>query len=116
MCYKFSAPRDDTLTQYEGMSDSVEMDNQKRRCGAGGAWVLCVLAMSMAACERPDPETELDAAAASFSAGNYEDAALRLNYVVQLEPDNIRARELRGDIALLLGDYANAATEFVYAR
>ncbi len=71
--------------------------------------------MSLAACGRPDPGTELNAAAASFAAGNYKDAALRLNYVVQLEPDNIRARELRGDIALLLGDYANAATEFVRA-
>ncbi|MDH3545738.1 MAG: PEP-CTERM system TPR-repeat protein PrsT [Gammaproteobacteria bacterium] len=91
------------------------MDNRKRRRGAGGVWFLCVLVMSMGACGRPDPETELNAAAASFSAGNYEDAALRLNYVMQLEPDNIRARELSGDIALLLGDYANAATEFVHA-
>ncbi len=78
--------------------------------------MLYVLAVGMGGCERPDPETELDATAASISAGNYEDAALRLNYVVQLDPDNIRARELRGDIALLLGDYANAATEFERAR
>ena len=92
------------------------MDNRKRRCGVGGVWFLCVLVMSMGGCDRPNPETELNAAAASFSAGNYEDAALRLNYVVQLEPDNIRARELRGDIALLLGDYAYATTEFVHAR
>ncbi len=112
----FSARQDDTLTQLERILESVRMDYLKRRCRAAGVWLLFVLVMSMAACERPDPETELDAAAASFSAGDYEDAALRLNYVVQLEPDNIRARELRGDIALLLGDYANAATEFDRAR
>lgn len=92
------------------------MDNLIRCYGTGGAWLSCVLAMSMAACERPDPEMELNAAAASFAAGNYEDAGLRLNYVVQLEPHNIRARELRGDIALLLGDYAGAAAEFDHAR
>ncbi len=91
------------------------MDNRICCRGAGGAWLLCVALISMAACERPDPEMELNAAATSFSAGNYEDAALRLNYVLQLEPNNIRARELRGDIALLLGDYTNASAEFNYA-
>lgn len=87
----------------------------RRRGGAASVWFVCVLAMVLGGCERPDPETELDTAVASLSARNYEDAASRLNYVVQLEPDNIRARELRGDIALLLGDYANAASEFNYA-
>jgi len=93
----------------------VNMDSRKRLCRAVRVWFIYALIICMGACERPDPETELDAAVASFLAGNYEDAALRLNYVVQLEPDNIRARELRGDIALLLGDYANAVTEFVNA-
>ena len=78
----FSARQDDTLTQLERILESVRMDYLKRRCRAAGVWLLFVLVMSMAACERPDPETELDAAAASFSAGDYEDAALRLNYVV----------------------------------
>ena len=91
-------------------------DNRTSRRGASGFWLFCVLAVSLGACERPDPETELKTAAASFSAGQYEDAALRLNYVVQLEPDNIRARELRGDLALLLGDYINAAAEYDRAR
>jgi len=113
---RYSGTLSDTLTKFERMSDWVGMDNQKRRCGASGVWLLCVLVMGMGGCERPDPETELDAAAASFSAGNYEDAALRLNYVVQLEPDNPRARELRGDIALVLGDYGSAAAEFIRAR
>ncbi|MEQ9563787.1 MAG: PEP-CTERM system TPR-repeat protein PrsT [Woeseiaceae bacterium] len=93
----------------------MRIDFFRRRGGAASAWLVCVLVIGMGGCERPDPETELDAAAASFSASNYEDAALRLNYVVQLEPDNIRARELRGDIALLLGDYASAVTEFKLA-
>lgn len=94
----------------------MRMINLIRRRVAGGARLLCVLVMCLGACSRPDTQTELNAAAASFSAGNYEDAALRLNYVVQIEPDNIRARELRGDIALLLGDYTNAAIEFDRAR
>lgn len=111
----FSMHRNDTLALVERRSDSIKMDCLKNRWRATGGWYLFVLAISMGACERPDPEMELDAAAASFSARNYEDAALRLNYVVQLEPDNIQARELRGDIALLLGDYANAVAEFRHA-
>lgn len=91
------------------------MVNQIRCERAGGVCLLFVLALTMTACERPDPQFELDAAATSFSKRNFEDAALRLNYVVQLEPENIRARELRGDIALLLGDYPSAASEFNYA-
>lgn len=96
--------------------NSVRTDSRKRRCGAGRMWISCAFFICIAACGRPDPETELDAAAASFSASKYDDAILRLNYVVQLEPENIRARELRGDVALRLGDYQSAINEFNYVR
>lgn len=86
-------------------------------CGrSAGVLVLFVLAMGIGACGRPDPQAELDLATTEFLAGQYEDAALRLNYVVQVDPDNIRARELRGDIALLFGDYTGASAEFDRAR
>lgn len=94
----------------------MKLDSRNRLCLAVRAWIFCALIMCVGACERTDPEAELNAAAASFSAGDYEDAALRLNYVVQVEPDNIRARELRGEIALLLGDYVSAAAEFERAH
>jgi putative PEP-CTERM system TPR-repeat lipoprotein len=70
----------------------------------------------MAACGRADPETELDSASASFLAGDHRDAAVRLNYVVKMEPDNARARELRGDVSLFFGDFANAASDFRLAQ
>ena len=90
----------------------MKLDSRNRLCLAVRAWMLCALIICAGACDRTDPDSELNAAAASFSAGDYQDASLRLNYVVQVEPDNIRARELRGDIALLLGDYASADSEF----
>jgi putative PEP-CTERM system TPR-repeat lipoprotein len=67
-------------------------------------------------CGRLDPEAELAAAAASLSARNYSEAAIRLNNVIQAQPDNGDARRLRGELSVLLGDYAVAADELERAR
>jgi putative PEP-CTERM system TPR-repeat lipoprotein len=78
------------------------------------AWLGCALVV--AGCGRLDPEAELAVAAASVAAGNYGEAAIRLNNVVQVQPDNVEARRLRGELALVLGEYAEAAQELERAR
>ena len=67
-------------------------------------------------CGRVDPEAELAAARDSFAARRYSEAAIRLNNVVQAQPDNAEARKLRGDLALVTGDYPSAAAELDRAR
>ena len=84
-----------------------------------GCWLpaACVVyALAVVGCGRLDPEAELASAAASFAAGNYGEAAIRLNNVVQIQPDNAEARRLRGELALLLGDYGEAERELGRAR
>ncbi|HEX7081032.1 MAG TPA: XrtA/PEP-CTERM system TPR-repeat protein PrsT, partial [Gammaproteobacteria bacterium] len=86
----------------------------KARSILRAAWLAAVLAA--AGCGRLDPQAELAAAADSLAAGDYGDASIRLNNVVQVDPDNAEARRLRGELALLLGDYAGAAEELDRAR
>ena len=78
------------------------------------AWLAC--AFVTAGCARVDPEAELRSAAASLAAGNYSEAGIRLNNVVQAQPDNAEARRLRGELALALGDYVEAQQELERAR
>jgi len=75
-----------------------------------------VAAFVVVGCGRLDPEAELEAAAASFAAGNYGEAGIRLNNVVQVQPNNVVARRLRGELALVLGDYVEAAQELERAQ
>lgn len=77
-------------------------------------WLVC--AFVAAGCGRIDPEAELAGATASLAAGNYGEAGIRLNNVVQVQPDNSEARRLRGELALVLGDYAEAVQELERAR
>lgn len=77
-------------------------------------WILCVL--TFFGCTGVDPEVELAAATTSLEAGNYSEAAIRLNNVIQVQPDNAEARRLRGELSLVLGDYAEAAQDFDRAR
>lgn len=89
------------------------------RCGSyrrtlAAAWLACLLVA--AGCARLDPEAELAAAAASLAARNYSEAAIRLNNVIQAQPDNIEARRMRGELALVLGEYDEAARELERAR
>jgi putative PEP-CTERM system TPR-repeat lipoprotein len=70
----------------------------------------------LAACSRVDPATELAAAKANIAARQYGEATIRLSNVVQVEPDNVEARRMRGELALLTGEYAAAAGELERAR
>ena len=83
-------------------------------------WMLLAtwLAVAVVAvgCGRIDPEKELATAAERLAARDYGEAAIRLNSVVQVQPDNAEARRLRGELALVLGDYAAAADELDRAR
>ena len=63
-----------------------------------------------------DPATELRAAADSMAARNYDEASIRLSNVVQAQPENAEARRLRGELALLTGDYESAAGDLERAR
>jgi putative PEP-CTERM system TPR-repeat lipoprotein len=76
---------------------------------------LCV-AVALFGCGRIDPEAELATARERMATGAYGEAAIRLSNVVQAEPENVAARRLRGELALLLGEYANAADEFERAE
>ncbi len=67
-------------------------------------------------CARLDPEKELAAATQNLGAREYGAAEIHLNNVVQAQPNNARARKLRGDLQLVRGDYAAAATELERAR
>jgi putative PEP-CTERM system TPR-repeat lipoprotein len=72
--------------------------------------------LALAGCSGVDPATELRAAADSIAARRYEEAAIRLSNVVQAQPDDAEARRLRGELALLIGDYTSAADELERAR
>ena len=83
-------------------------------CLRGAASLL--FAFVAVGCRDQDPEAELAAAIQSIEAGNYDEATLQLNYVVQLLPDSVEARRVRGELGLLVGDYVAAAAELDRAR
>jgi tetratricopeptide (TPR) repeat protein len=63
-----------------------------------------------------DPAADLAAAAAQAEAGDFRSAMLRVNQVLQVEPDRGDARLLRGRIALAGGDPLLARDEFRKAQ
>lgn len=84
-----------------------------RRTGLHRATGVCalMLVLALAGCARIDPAQELAEAAASFARGDYGETSIRLNNVIQLEPGNAEARQLRGEVALLIGNYPTAAED-----
>jgi len=80
------------------------------------ATLTAVLVLSVGGCARIDPEAELAAATASLAAGNYAEAGIRLSNVIQAQPSSAEARRLRGELALLLGDFPVAVEELERAR
>ena len=83
-------------------------------CLLRGAWVALLLVAG--GCARLDADAELAAAAASLAAGRYGEAGIRLDNLVQAQPDNFQARRRRGELALVFGDYRRAVEEFNRAR
>ena len=79
-------------------------------------FVAACLGLALFACGRVDPEAELAAAIERLSAGYHGEAWIRLSNVIQVQPQNADARRLRGELALLLGDYAAAAEELERAQ
>jgi putative PEP-CTERM system TPR-repeat lipoprotein len=72
--------------------------------------------VALGACTGVDPATELAAARQNIAAHQYGEAAIRLANIVQVQPDNADARLVRGELALLSGEYSLAADELERAR
>lgn len=80
------------------------------------ALACLAFALVVVGCARIDPERELATAQENIAAREYNEAAIRLYNVVEAQPDNAEARRLRGELALLMGDYAGAAAELERAQ
>lgn len=79
-------------------------------------YVLLAFVTVGSGCGRLDPQAELATAAERMATGDYAEAAIRLDNVVQAQPENAEARRLRGELALQLGEYASAAEELERAE
>ena len=76
-----------------------------------GAVVLVLISMSLAACQ-PTVDERLEAARQHIAADQYNGAMVELKNVVQAVPDNLEAREMLADTAIIVGDLALAEAQY----
>lgn len=80
--------------------------------GFRGVVTALGIAFAAANCYSVDLEDELISAQSSLAERDFRRALLHLGNVLQVDPANAEARAMRGDIALAVGDYRSAATEY----
>lgn len=98
-----------------GTSDGRRSASRSRAAVRRGLRAACLLALGLAAACGVDPGAELARADRDLAEGDVRAAAIRVNAVLEAEPENLPARALRGRLALALGDLRFARDELEHA-
>lgn len=96
-----------TTPARKAFDEALDFDRQGDSASALNAYLT---ALELAP---DDMEIAYRAATALLRAGHLDEAASQLRRIVFVEPDNTAARANLGNCQFLLGDYANAETNFI---